>query len=323
MSIVPDMLYQLGGVPVSMGCPIPKKDGRVYIVDGTTGVGADGNEGTADAPLATIGEANDRLREGDTVFIQPIKMVQTDTDPTSYDETIIVDVANVSFIGVGRGRTQGGLPQMKIGAGTTAMIQVRAPGCYFSSIGINGAASTGGGIKLVDDGGTTYSAFGTTIENCHFKNCACHATNGSLGGAIYWGSGGGAWQSRFRGNMFYKNLADIVLVGTGSSVPQDIVIEDNVFSGPIASVDINLFLKGGGSGINGVTVRNNVFPCFPNISSGTNAKQIDMLGCVGILSGNYFGSSGKSYGASGKSNNIPTTVLMAGNYDETSLVART
>jgi hypothetical protein len=205
---------------------------------------------------------------------------------------------------------------MKIGAGSTAMITIRAPGCLIAFIGINGASSTGGGILLDDDGGTSKVAFGTTVFGCHFKNCKCHATNGSLGGAIYWGSEGNGWQVRIQENVFYKNVADIVVVGTGGSVPQDVVVEDNVFSGPAASVDINI--KTGGSGINGLVIRNNTFPCFPNLSSGSNTKNLDLTGSVGIMEGNTFGCSGKTFGAAGN-NLVPTTMLMAKNHQEVAI----
>ena len=312
----------LGGVPLGLGdFPMFRRGGHAWFVDGTSG--SDGYSGKSPTvAFKTFAEALLQAGESDTIFVLPKKMAITDTDPGNYAETAIIKTPGLSIIGIPHGgRTQGGLPQFKIGAGSTAMFDVRAPGVTIANIGINGASSTGGGIKITDDGGTTYSVFGTTIANCHFKNCACHATNGTLGGAIYWGSGGGGWQVSIVHNQFYKNLADIVLVGTSVSVPQDILIEDNIFSGPAASVDVNLFLKGGGSGMNGVTVRNNIFPCFPAIGSGTAHKQIDMTGCVGILSGNAFGCTGKTFKAAGD-NLIPTTVFITNNWAEDGLKGR-
>lgn len=213
-------------------------------------------------------------------------------------------------------RTQGGLPQVKVGSVTSqAILTLRAPGCTVAGIGINGAGATGGGI-LIDSDGTTKDAFGTSILGCHFKNCrGSSATNGALGGAIMWSANGATWQARIAGNKFYKNLSDVTLIGTSHSVPQDVVIEDNVFSGPAGDVDVHLFLKGGGSGMNGVYIRNNVFPCFPAKGSGTNVKNLDLTGCVGILSGNTFGCTAKTFGAAGN-NLVPTTVLLADNYQE-------
>ena len=315
MTTYGDQIFQWGGSPVASLGPTPRKDGQAWFVDGDYGL--DGNSGRSpNQAFKTLGQAfedNPNLKVGDTVFVFPRTIASTASDPVSYAETITIDTAHVSLIGLGNGRTQGNLPQMKIGAGTTPMINIKASGVLIQGIGINGIGSTGGGIVLTDDG--TDMVIGTTIVDCHFKNCKAHATNGSLGGAIYWSTGGAAWQALIKGNKFYKNVADIVLVGTGVSRPQDIVIEDNIFSGPAASVDINLFLKGGGSGMDGVYVNRNVFPCFPAISSGTNANIADLTGCVGTFTNNVLGCTGKTAGAAANIL-IPTTVLMANNYQE-------
>jgi hypothetical protein len=238
------------------------------------------------------------------------------TDPSSYAEVLTIAAAksNLSLIGLSRGRTQGGLPQIRMGSGSTALLTIRAPGCLIANLGFNGASATGGGI-LLDDDGSTKSAFGTTIIGCHFKNCkGSTATNTATGGAIQWAATGGGWQVLISGNRFYKNVGDIVLLGTSAAVPQDVVIEDNVFSGPAANVDCNLYLAGG-SGMNGVIIRNNEFTCFPNVGSGTNVKPLVLTGCVGQLTGNRFATSGKTFGAAGNVL-VPTTVFMTDNYQE-------
>ena len=316
-----DMIYQLGGVPVPLGCPMPRKNGRAWFVDGSTGIGSDSNTGRSlTAPFATVTQALKMAAEYDTVFVLAKKMAQTDTDPGNYTDAITIKTPSISIIGAQRGRTQGGLPQFQIGSGAVAQITVEAPGVYLAGLGINNNGSTGGGIKILDDGGTTYSAFGLTIENCHFKNNACHATNGSLGGAIYWGSQGGGWQILIRNNRFYKNLADIVLVGTSLTVPQDVVIEGNVFSGPAASVDVNI--KTAGSGINGLIIRDNDFPCWPAIGAGSNVMPLSLTGSVGLVTSNTFGCTGKTFGAAANSL-VPTTMLLTNNYQESGLIART
>ena len=72
--------------------------------------------------------------------------------------------------------------------------------------------------------------------------------------------------------------------------------------------------------MNGVTVRNNVFPCFPALG-GTNDNPFDLTGCVGILCNNFFGwptngAGVKAQGATGDDMNVPVTMIIAGNQGE-------
>lgn len=313
--------YQWGGGPNYGTYPIPKAGGRAWFVDGTNGL--DGNSGKSPKnAFASIGQAvedNPDLQPGDVIYVFPKTMEATDTDPESYAETFIIDTPQISLVGIGGGPVQGGLPQVRIGSGSTAMCTIRAPGVTIQNMGFNGASSTGGGI-LLDDNGTTKTAFGTVIRGCHFKNCACHATNGGLGGAIYWGAGGGAWQCLFEGNRFYKNLADIVCPASVGTVPQDIVIRNNYFSGPAANVDVNIYV--GTGGINGLIIDGNVFQGLPAISSGSNATFLVLTSCVGVLSWNAFGGSGEAFGAA-QANLVPTTMMICGNYQDNALVTRT
>lgn len=282
-------------------------------------------QGAIDAAAADIDPS-----AGHVILVKASEMAAGATDPTNFAETLIIAAAqaNLSIIGVTSGNAQGRLPQIKKGSGSTALLTIRAPGCLIKDIGFNGGSSTGGGI-LLDDDGSTKSAFGTVIEGCHFKNCVgSTATNATTGGAIQWAATGGAWQVVIRGNRFYKNVGDIVLKGTTGSVPQDVVIENNIFSGPAASVDCNLYLAGG-SGMNGVIIRNNVFTAFPALSSGSNLRYMDLTGCVGILAGNYFASivsptgSDGTFAAAGSLAKLPQAVYIAGNYGETTTSGET
>lgn len=303
---------------------VPYK-GNVYFVDGTNG--DDNNTGLdswANAK-ATIQAAVTAASAFDTVVIAPIAMAAGATDPGNYAETIIIPATTegLRLVGYTRGRTQGGLPQIKKGSGSTALLTIRAPGCLIQNLGFNGGSSTGGGI-LLDDDGSTKTAFGTTIENCHFKNCVgSTATNAATGGAIQWASTGGAFQVLIKSCRFYKNVGDIVVKGTGGSVPQDVVIEDCVFSGPPASVDCNIYV--GGSGVDGITIRNCDFQQKPAVGSGTNAKFIVLpTGSVGMIAGCRFGAQSNPTGgtqmtwkASGTAADFPTTVHIAGCFGQT------
>jgi hypothetical protein len=290
--------------------------GDTLFVDGSNGSDSNTGKSPNDAK-ATIQAAVDAGSALTTVVIRAKTIAAGETDPGSYTENIVIPVAKWGMRLVGDGflnRTQGGLPQLKVGSVTTqAIVTLRAPGCTLAGLGVNGIGATGGGV-LLDDDSSTKTAFGTSVMGCHFKNCVgTTATNAATGGAIQWSANGSAWQVRIAGCRFYKNVGDVVLLGTSVSVPQDVLVEDNVFSGPAANVDCHIY--SGGSGFNGIVIRNNDFPCFPAIGSGTNAKNLHLTGSVGSLVGNTFGCSAKTFGAAGH-NLVPTTVLMSGNYQE-------
>lgn len=303
--------------------------GTVYYVDGDNG--SDTFSGKTPAlAFKTIQAAVTAASGGDTIYVRPRAMAAGASDPVNYAETIIIPAgkSGLRLIGWGAGPAQGNLPQIKKGSGSTALLTVRSPGCVIANLGFNGGSSTGGGI-LLDDDASTKSAFGTVIQNCHFKNCVgSTATDSRTGGAIQWSANGGAWQVLIRGNRFFKNVGDIVLLGTGVSVPEDVVIEGNVFSGPAASVDCNLYLAGG-SGMTGVIIRDNYFTAMPAIGSGSVARFMDLTGCVGLLAKNYFATitdpalTELQFAAAGSAAKVPATVFMAGNAGEVQATGNT
>ena len=302
------------------------KGGNVYFVDGTSGIGLDTNAGTSDAPFATIQGAVNAAGAYDTIFVKPKKISDFTGDPSSYAETIIIPATkpHLSLVGLGSGPNQGNQAQIKKGSGSTALLTIRAAGCTIANLGFNGASSTGGGI-LLDDDYSAKTAFGTVIAGCHFKNCVgSTATDSRTGGAIMWSATGNAWQVRIVGNQFYKNVGGIVLMGTSSTVPQDVLIEGNRFLGPAASVDSYLYLAGG-SGMSSLVVHDNVFASvLPSLSSGSVVRYADLTGCTGIFSHNYFGGvyTTTGFGAAKAAAKIPTTVGLPHNYTDGGLVVR-
>jgi len=328
MTTFGDQVFQYGGVPVSSGnLPFTPSGGRYWFVDGTTGVGSDGNSGRKPSEaFKTIQTAVTQAVSGDVVVVYQKKITDMTGDPTSYDETIIIPATkpSLTIAGVSHGRTQGGLPQIKPSTATAAaLITVRAPGCLITGIGINGLNSTVGGI-LLDDDASAKSAWGTTITNCHIKNCVgSTATNAATGGGIMWTAAGNAWQVSITNNTFYKNVGDIVVKGTTNTAPQDVVIEDNIMSGPAASVDCNIYMAG--SGVNGVTVNRCIFPALPAIGSGSNVRYIVMpTGTVGMLTNCMFGCAENAtateltFAAAGSGAIIPATIFVAGCYGQSS-----
>lgn len=311
------VIFQGGVAGNEVGSGVP------WFVNGNLSASGDGTSWSN--AFITIQEAVTAASANDVVYIMP-KGDDGTGDPNSYAETITIAYGkeNIALIGVSRGSTQGGLPQIKKGSGSTALLTIRAPGCLIMNLGFNGSGATGGGILLDDDGSTKF-AFGTTIAFCHFKNCkGSTATDSRTGGAIQWGANGGAWQTHIHHNKFYKNVGDIVLLGTGVSIPQDVVIEDNIFEGPATSVDCNIYLAAG-SGMASVTVHHNVFAhVLPELSSGSVVRYADLTGCTGIFSDNYFGGSYTStgFGAARAAAKIPTTVGLPHNYTDGGLVVR-
>lgn len=293
-------------------------NGEVQVVDGD--VSASGT-GSVLEPVKTIQEAVNNISAGGTIYVKKRNEAAAATDPVNYAETIIIPATkpNISIIGIGDGAVQGGLPQIKMGSGSAALLTVRAPGCTIANLGFNGGSSTGGGILLDDDGGTSKTAFGTTIVGCHFKNCTpSTATDSASGGAIKMNS---PWQVTVRGCHFYKNVGGITVLATYSD-PQDIVIEDNIFAGTAATTDTYIYCVGSGTGI---VIKGNYFASvLPALSSGVNARYVDLTGSTGIFANNYVAGSYTTtgFGAAKAAAKIPTTVGIAHNYSDAGLIVR-
>ncbi len=308
------------------GIGVPNGEGDTWFVDGTNGT-AGGNAKSWSTATTTIQAAIDLAGPGDTIYVTAKAISDQTGDPASYEENLIIPntAKSLSIIGVSRGRTQGGMPQLKDGSGTTtAILIVRAPGCLIANIGINGAGNTGGGI-LLDDDYSAKSAFGTTIVGCHFKNCKGHATDGKQGGAIMWSVQGNAWQVYIGHNRFYKNVTDICLIGTGSTRPQDVVIEHNTFVSDPSKTDCNIYgysVTSGGFGF-GLVINDNVFGALPALSSGTILRYIALKGTQGgMVTNNVFGcvtdqaGSELTFKVGGTGAEIPLTVFMSRNYGQ-------
>jgi len=298
----------------------------VFFVDGDTG--SDANTGTSPSDaLLTIQAAVDAASAGDTIYIKAKDIHENSSDPESYAESIIIpnDKPQLKLIGISSGLTQGGLPQIKGDAVATTeiILTIRSMGCLIANLGFNGAGTTGGGILLDSDGATTKDSSGTTIIGCHFKNCkGTTATNALTGGAIMWSANGGSWQVRIANNVFYKNVGDIILKGTGVSVPQDVVIENNTFQGIATAVDVHIIFAG--SGMLGFTINNNTFAdVLPALSSATTARYVSLVG-TGVFSNNIFAGSytTSGFGAAKVAAVIPTTVGIAHNYSDAGLIVR-
>ena len=297
-------------------------EGEAWFVDQTNGSTSNSGKGWNDA-LTLIQDAIDLAGAGDNIYVTAALITDFTGDPTSYTENLVIgaDTPSLSIIGVSRGRTQGGLPQLKVGSTTTqALLTIRAAGCLIVNMGFNGAGATGGGI-LLDDDYSTKTAFGTSIVNCHFKNCkGPDVDDAKEGGAIQWTTEGNAWQVLISGCRFYKNVADITLMGTTNTRPQDVVIEDCDMSGYAAHTDCNIYA--GGSGFGSVKIDNCRFGQLPAIGANV-ARYMELTGTLsGTVTNCTFGCEGNDAGtaltfkAAGTGANIPVTVHFVKNYGQ-------
>ncbi len=333
MSTFGDGLYQYGGVPVGV---MPTMDmfagskGEIYFVDGTNG--SDGNNGKSPSQATkTIQHAVD-LASGTGAVVYVFPKTPGIWDPVGYEETVIVPYTKtmMSIIGVRTSSTYGAMPHMAIGAGSTAMITLRAPGSRVSGLSFLGTSSTGGGI-LLDDDGSTKSAYGATIDHCYFYDCLGSAA-AATGGGIMWSANGGAWQVNIEDNEFMQCRAGIVLKGTAQARPTGVNILRNKFASWVnTDTDIDIDL-GNGSGAQGVIIDGNTFatvgvPAYAG--AGATARYMDLTGCEGIVSNNTFAcdinatATEVTFGAAGTAAFVPTTIAMANNWGNSTTVGET
>jgi hypothetical protein len=293
------------------------------FVDGDNG--SDTNNGlTRSTAFQTIQGAINASGQGDRIFIKALEAESAsgDTDPDSYAETLtITGKDGLQLIGVGRGLAQGGQPQIRIGAGSTALLTVNSFGVGIHNLTFNGVSSTGGGIKLVANGSTA-DAGGTVISGCHFKNC--QVTTAATGGAIYWSSAGGCWYVTIVGCEFFDCRAGIVVIGTTGSAPKAVKILDCRFwSTANTSIDADLYA--GGSGFTGLVMNGCIHGTVDVPAYATSpdaARYIKLLGGSGIISNAKFACTGKTFGATGDGCIIPTTTRMASCHQENAIITR-
>lgn len=335
MTTVADGLYQYGGVPVGGITPMEmfavkaggnaeswSKQSVIRYVDGSNG--SDSNTGfTPLKAKATIQSAVDSLPTGlgGIVYVYPKAWADAASDPSGYAES--VTIANTkpgtSIIGISTGRTMGGQPMLRQGAGTAAHIILQAPGCTIKNLTINGASNTGGGIQLAES--ATNQCWGTTIENCYFKNCKGSAA-ASTGGAIF-STYGGCWQTLIRGCYFHNNRLGVGITAS-TVVAEAWTIEDCVFvANANTTVDADIYIYNCQS----LAVRNCTHgtvdvPAYA--TSPTCARYIYLgSGTEGTIANCTFACTGKTIGAAGDACIVPTTTRIASCYQENAIFTRT
>lgn len=299
---------------------------KTFFVDGD--LGSDGNDGLSPSfAFATIQAAVTAAGANSTIYVKAKAMAAGATDPGSYAESVIIPAGSscMTIIGVSNGSTQGNMPQMKVGSTTTnPILTVQAAGFSLINMTVNGAGATGGGIKL-DGDSSTKDAFGFYAYGCFFKNCKSSGA-AATGGAIYWSANGSSWNVTIEKCDFYDCRAGIVLIGTSVSRPKHVrVLNCSFGSGAKATVDADIY-GAGGSGFVDLLVENCSFntvdvPAYA--TSPSAARYIYATSCGGAVRGCTFACTGKTFGAAGDACYIPTTMRMAGNWQEDAIITRT
>ena len=305
----------LAGLPINTW-------GEYFYVDGNKTAGGAGKT-WADA-FYRVQDAIDAATSGDVVYIKP--KTPGIWDPVAYAETLIIPYTkpHLTLMGVSAGgaNVYGAMPHIGVTSGTTPVLTIRAPGCRISNLSFSATGATAGGGILLDDDGSTTSAYGTTIDNCYFYECLAAGNTVSEGGAIYWSADGGAWELRVLNNYFYDCSAGLSLLGTSGSRPTDVLIQGNTFSSSVNTTpDCDIYLAGG-SGAQNVVIDSNTFASVDGVNA-TEDHYIDLTGCEGILSNNVFACKTGSedtpltFGATTHTAaKIPATIRMARNYGE-------
>jgi len=296
-------------------------------VDGTNGT--DTNDGlTPSKSFKTIQAAINASARGDRVLIRPkeCNTAAGETDPGSYEENITITAKDgLQLIGIGRGITQGGQPQLKVGATTTdPIITVNSFGVGIHNLSVNGSGATGGGIKLVTSAASSYDAGGLVVSGCHFKNAKGSAA-AATGGAIWWSTDGGCWNVDISNCDFHNCRGGIIMPGTGRSIPQDVKIRGcRFYATANTTTDADIYVAA--DGIIGLVISDCDFgtvdvPAYA--TSPTAARYISLgAGTAGIIARCTFAcitdstGSEKTFGAAGTGAIFPTTVRMAGCWGE-------
>ena len=149
---------------------------NVWFVDGTNG--GDGNEGSMDAPFATIQKAINMASSQDTIYIRTLAPSATDaSEPGQYIENLTIPYAKhgLKLIGVGSSGTKMPWAGPKIkNASVGALLTVWASGVHLEGLQFNCTRNSGTYGILLEGDTTAYTtkagSVGATIVNCMIKN---------------------------------------------------------------------------------------------------------------------------------------------------------
>jgi len=313
MSIAPDMLFHMGGVPV--GSAIGANPwSKAHFVDATNGV--DTHDGkTPGTAKATIQAAVTAAVAGDVIYVRQLEPVQTDmTDPTAYAENLVlpVDKYNLSIIGCGNNPHNPFYTQIKASAAGYG-VELKGTSFRLENLDFNKGSATTGMIFINGDNGTTAMAWGGLISHCHIRN-ANSAANAGI--KTY----GGSYNTIY-GSIFEACHTGINIASGGTFPVRSLKIEKCSFKGSNASAvgGANIY----GPGASNIIYELEIKRCeFERVPTGAF---IDLASATayGLISDCHFGDDDVSCTTSGSNINKPTTVFVSGCYDDSGTMIAT
>ena len=302
-----------------------KKTSNIYFVDGLSG--GDGgtyavNGKNIDHAFKSVGKAISVADAFDVIYVMDRGTAAT-TDPDPYVEatanlTIAVAKQNLKLVGCPTNLDNPFMIQIKGHASVTAtaVLTVYAPMCSIENLSFNRGASTLGGILLRDEGDGIYSAQGTTVSNCHFKNLRSAAAASTMGGGVivY-----GGWNYTIKG-CFFDDCRCGVWVGSGSaSTVKWLRILDSKFAGTTTNRDVDIYQEGV---ITASTIDKCVFAGLPAYGGGGATARFHVLVGDGVISNCAFGGANAlTWAAAGTGGFLATTFMISGCFKEGALIA--
>lgn len=268
--------------------------GQVLFVDAEHGVD-DGNGGSLELPLASIGFALDMCHSGygDVIVV----------NPGSYDENVVVDKDYVAIIG----GFAGGYARPDIVPSSGVALTVTGQGCVFSHCRFAGATNDcvkqyGNGFAYSDcvfDGDATAAKAGLRLVPSDTDD-SLTASEGKVLGCLFRGNangiifdtalpavGVGSTDNSIAGNRFYSNTLDIATADTGGASTysvQTTIIAGNSFEDKNKATYIDLTTaNGGAASAQTGAINGNTFA-----SDTITTTKIKMVGTGFTFSGNVY-----------------------------------
>jgi len=306
MSVAPDMLFHLGGVPVGNAIGANPWS-RAYFVDGTSGK-SDRNGTSPGRSVSTVTLGISKASAGDVVYVRQLLPVATDmTDPTAYAENLVLPVAkyNLSIVGCGNNPHNPFYTQIKASAAGYG-VELKGTSFLLENLDFNKGSATTGMIFINGDNGTTSMAWGGLISHCHIRN-ANSAANAGI--KTYAGS------YNTISNCIFEACHTGINIASGGTFPiRSLKIQDCSFKASNASAvgGANIY----GPGASNIIYELEILRCyFERVPTGAF---IDLTSATayGLIADCHFGDADVSCTTSSSNINKPTTVFVSGCYDD-------